>query len=209
MRRAAELSSTTDRWGGVAFYSLLLQLSRRAEAQAEYQRWSSTSGNDWLALMMREYFLIRTGGFERAVKGAEITVRLRPQSAGAHAYYADALEMVGDYEGAARARAKLLSLVGAPADAERIEKGWLDGGRDGYLRGRGQSQANVSMWFAAAGACALRGDKDAAFAHLETAYAKRDPTLRQPTMDRWLRPLHSDPRFADLARRMNLPLPKP
>jgi len=25
----------------------------------------------------------------------------------------------------------------------------------------------------------------------------------------YLKPLHSDPRFADLARRMNLPLPQP
>ena len=208
MRRAAELSSRTDRFGGPALYNLLLQLGRRAEAEAEYDRWSSRYGTDWFALAMQQHFLIRTGEFERAVEESELIVRLHPRTPGNHFLYAEALELVGNYEHAARAAAKGLSLIGETADAERIENGWRVGGRDGYLRARELSQVSVGQWFAAAGACALRGDSDAAFVHLETAYAKRDPLMRQLTMDPWLRPLHGDPRFADLARRMNLPLPK-
>ncbi|MBM4381808.1 MAG: hypothetical protein FJ091_00430 [Deltaproteobacteria bacterium] len=59
------------------------------------------------------------------------------------------------------------------------------------------------------GSSAMLGDHETAFTSYEAAYAKRDPLLRRLTIYPWLRPLHSDPRFADLARRMNLPLPKP
>lgn len=209
MRRAAELSSRTDRWGGPAFFSLLLQLDRRSEARAEYERWSSTYGSDLFALLIRQNFLVRTGEFERAVEESATTARLHPKSPSAHFFLAQTLEMVGNFEEAARVTRKALSLIGASTEAERIERAWLTGGRDGFLRAKEQAQAAVGMWFLAAGACAQRGDIEAAFAHLETAYAKRDPALRQLTMDPWLRPLRSDPRFADLERRMNLPLPNP
>jgi hypothetical protein len=50
------------------------------------------------------------------------------------------------------------------------------------------------------------GDNEQAFAWLEKAYEERDPWLgltlkSEPGFDR----LHSDPRFQDLVRRMNLP----
>jgi hypothetical protein len=158
---------------------------------------------------MQVWFLIRIGEFERAVEESAVTVRLYPTSGPAHFFRVEALEMVGDYEEAARAAERWLSLVGAEAGGELIANGWRDAGRDGYLRAREKSEVGVRHWFLAAAACALRGDKAAAFAQLETAYAKRDPALRQLTMDPWLRSLHGDPRFADLARRMNLPLPMP
>jgi TolB-like protein/DNA-binding winged helix-turn-helix (wHTH) protein len=206
-RRAAELSSRTDRWAGVALFYLLLELGRREEARAEFERWSSTFRGDLFTLMMREQFLVRTGEFERAVEEAATAVRLYPKSPGAHFSYAAALETVGSYEEAVRALRMALSLSGGSAAARQLEEGWRTGGKDGYLRAREEVVATVGLWFLAAIACAQRGDIEAAFAHLETAYAKRDPGLRMLTIDPWLRPLHADPRFAELARRMNLPAP--
>jgi hypothetical protein len=66
-----------------------------------------------------------------------------------------------------------------------------------------------SEWVSAAGSIARIADADGAFRHLQRAFEDRNPNLRCLTANPWLRPLHADPRFADLARRMNLPLPKP
>jgi len=49
-----------------------------------------------------------------------------------------------------------------------------------------------------------RGDIDAAFAWLERALALRDPGLTDLKVDRLLRPLHDDPRYAALLARMGL-----
>ena len=51
---------------------------------------------------------------------------------------------------------------------------------------------------------ATLGDKDKAFAELEKAYADRDCFLSRLTEDPFMDPLRSDPRFADLLKRMNL-----
>ncbi len=48
------------------------------------------------------------------------------------------------------------------------------------------------------------GEKDQAFAWLERAYEERCPTLEFLKVEPSLDPLRSDPRFADLLRRMNL-----
>jgi hypothetical protein len=49
------------------------------------------------------------------------------------------------------------------------------------------------------------GDKERAFEYLEKAFAERSPGLRNikkmPAFD----DLHSDPRFADLVKRIGLP----
>jgi eukaryotic-like serine/threonine-protein kinase len=61
-------------------------------------------------------------------------------------------------------------------------------------------------WYALVASCyAASGNKEKAFENLEKAYAEKDIELilaiRQPTFDS----LHSDPRWADLLRRMGLP----
>ncbi|MGH9577222.1 MAG: tetratricopeptide repeat protein, partial [Terriglobales bacterium] len=51
---------------------------------------------------------------------------------------------------------------------------------------------------------AALGQKDKAFAWLERAYDERDSWMDYLGLDPRLDPLRSDPRFADLLRRMNL-----
>lgn len=52
---------------------------------------------------------------------------------------------------------------------------------------------------------AQRGEKDRAFAFLDSAWTIRDPGLAGVKTDPWLEPLRSDPRFAALLRKMNFP----
>jgi hypothetical protein len=51
---------------------------------------------------------------------------------------------------------------------------------------------------------AALGQKDEAFTWLERAYEARDSWMDYLKIDPRLDPLHSDPRFANLLRRMNL-----
>jgi hypothetical protein len=51
------------------------------------------------------------------------------------------------------------------------------------------------------------GDRDAAFARLDEAFADRSPMLTGAKIDPLLDPLRGDPRMAALLRRMHLPLP--
>jgi len=48
------------------------------------------------------------------------------------------------------------------------------------------------------------GEKDKAFSSLDRAYHERDSRLPFLAVDRWLEPLHSDPRFVELCGRMGL-----
>ena len=49
------------------------------------------------------------------------------------------------------------------------------------------------------------GEKDQAFAWLEKAYAERDGNIADLKVNSEFDRLHSDPRFADLLRRIGLP----
>lgn len=49
------------------------------------------------------------------------------------------------------------------------------------------------------------GDKDRAFASLNRAYEIKDAGLSKMQTDPWLDPMRSDPRFAELRRKMNFP----
>jgi TolB-like protein/DNA-binding winged helix-turn-helix (wHTH) protein/Tfp pilus assembly protein PilF len=52
---------------------------------------------------------------------------------------------------------------------------------------------------------AFRNQTDEAFEWLDRAYAQRDPSLMSTKIDLLLKSLHSDPRFAVLLKRLNLP----
>ena len=49
------------------------------------------------------------------------------------------------------------------------------------------------------------GDHDQAFAWLEKGYAERSGRMEYLKIEDFLEPLHSDPRYIDLLKRMGLP----
>jgi TolB-like protein/DNA-binding winged helix-turn-helix (wHTH) protein/tetratricopeptide (TPR) repeat protein len=67
-------------------------------------------------------------------------------------------------------------------------------------RARGQYLSPVYLAFVYAGS----GDRDAAFAELEKAFEDRSPLLVSANSEPLFDPLRSDPRFADLLRRLQL-----
>jgi eukaryotic-like serine/threonine-protein kinase len=56
---------------------------------------------------------------------------------------------------------------------------------------------------------ALAGDKDQAFAWLEKGYREKSEGMQYLKSSHWYDSLHSDPRYADLLKRMNLPVTIP
>ena len=65
-------------------------------------------------------------------------------------------------------------------------------------------RAGDSDWFFLGGVYAAIGDKDRAFACLDTAYAKHDFFLVFLKVHPWMDPLRSDPRFGSLLKKMGL-----
>ena len=69
-------------------------------------------------------------------------------------------------------------------------------------------QIQASMYLApsaVAGSYFAAGDKERGFGWLERAYHERDDNLEWIKIDPTFAPIRSDPRYADLLRRMGLP----
>jgi len=79
---------------------------------------------------------------------------------------------------------------------ERESRAALDVLKKDYAQDFAMQIADVHAW---------RGEKDAAFAWLERAYAQRDGGMSDFKFDPLLASLHGDPRFAAMARKMGLP----
>jgi adenylate cyclase len=96
------------------------------------------------------------------------------------------------------------------AFASALEKGFRSSGWKGALsKGIEARQAQRKSGYASAYEIAVlyadSGDKDQAFRWLNTAYQERDTYLYGLKTDFLLDPLRSDPRFAELVRKVGLP----
>ena len=94
--------------------------------------------------------------------------------------------------------------------AAALEQGFRSGGWKGALtKGieirQKQRKTGYSSAFEIAALCAELGEKDQAFKWLNTAYQERDTNLLGLKTDFLLDPIRSDPRFAELVRKVGLP----
>ncbi|HYN25498.1 MAG TPA: hypothetical protein VES69_10695 [Pyrinomonadaceae bacterium] len=102
--------------------------------------------------------------------------------------------------------AKSQELNGEQQNAQLARESFVKNGWQGFLRTmtRTHRPSNLMSYNIAALYAAL-GEKDKAFAELNTAYEKREPALVLLNVDSRLDALRDDPRFQDLIRRMGLP----
>ena len=104
-------------------------------------------------------------------------------------------------------------LTGDPNEsgfAAALEEGFRSGGWKGAVaKGievrQAQRKTGYSSAFAIATLYAESGDKEQAFRWLNTAYQERAPEMEGLKTDFTLDPLRSDPRFAELVRKVGLP----
>jgi hypothetical protein len=136
---------------------------------------------------------------------------------GSHLQFADALFQKGAIQEALDAYVKGHAANGATeSELSILRDAIAKGGARGYLQMRiaqleksGRPEPNITPMTSLGGQLASLyarlGDKDRAFQQLERMYAEHDEACVFLLEESSFHPLYSDPRFADLLRRIGLP----
>jgi eukaryotic-like serine/threonine-protein kinase len=151
--------------------------------------------------------------YDAAIAVCKKVVNENPTFAPAHACLADAYwgkRMYPQVIEESRAYGQLSGNRNESEFASAIEQGFRSAGWKGALtKGiearQAQRKAEYSSAYEIANLYAELGEKDQAFRWLNTAYQERDLGLVSLKTVFLLDPLHSDPRFAELVRKVGLP----
>ena len=153
---------------------------------------------------------VRAGRLDEAETTARKAIELGPDSPGAHQKLGNVLLFRGRAEEARAQYAKCMELEGS-GDHDRL---YFDAIVEHTAGQAGASQKAAEEFEKRFGAedplyaaeiRAWRGDADAAFNWLDRALAIRDPLMTQLKAEMFLTPLHADPRWNALLRRIGLP----
>ena len=199
--------ATAHHW----FAHYLAVMGRYADAMREIRRAReldpfSISINSFLVLTF--YYAHQ---YDQALSATKEMVEIEPAfAAGAAQLQGNVLAAKGMYGEAVAHWNKSLVLSGQAGDAAKLEQAYATGGYRGYLDRQLQelkasSQGEYVDPLGFAELYTRLGDKDSAFHWLERAYQEHSSWLNFVNADPVYDPLRSDPRFADLLRRIGLP----
>jgi TolB-like protein/tetratricopeptide (TPR) repeat protein len=181
-----------------------LAMARTQDAVAECRRSLeldplSLLDNDELAAV---YFMARD--YDAVMEQARKTLELDPRDEGAARMMAAAYEQKKNYKQAVEWSIKGIRFRGDEASAATMRQAFDKSRYPGFLREDVKRREAAGDYRGVALDYAKLGEKDAVFAALEKAFASRSGILfikTEPELDN----IRSDPRFADLLRRMGLP----
>jgi serine/threonine protein kinase/tetratricopeptide (TPR) repeat protein len=181
-----------------------LEMGRMQEAIAEGHKAVeldplSTFYNGQLAEM---YYHNRD--YARTIEQENKTLEIDPKYASAVATNARAYQQMGNYKEALEQWIKFEKLEGREERAKELREIFEKSGYNGVIRVFAKNCDASRYYYYAAQYHAMLGEKDAAFAALEQATAAGshvDEFKTDPGLDN----LRSDPRYADLLRRIGLP----
>ncbi len=142
--------------------------------------------------------------YSHAIEQASKTLEIDPKHTGAVGTLGVAYEQMGNYKQAMEQWIKEEQLKGHEARAKELRQVFERSGYKGYLRKDAKNREAEGDPYSAATDYAMLGEKDAAFAALEKAFANHEGVV-DSKVDPELDNLRSDPRFADLLRRIGLP----
>jgi len=149
--------------------------------------------------------------YERAIEIDQNEVRRHAFGFWSHANLAFDFDAAGRHDEAAQEWEEVMRMLGYVDVADGMHRGLVRAGYKGALRvltegleARASQGAPVPAFFPAM-MYGLLGDKDRAFWWLEQGYRDRDASFSALNVDPCWDPLRSDPRFADLVRRVGLP----
>jgi TolB-like protein/Tfp pilus assembly protein PilF len=172
----------------------------KAECKKAVELDPTSVAPNWM--LARVYWMARES--DRALEQANKAIELDPNSDMAVASLGLAYEQKGDYKNAMAQWVRALELRGGHARAEELRKAFEKSGYNGVLRKTAKDCEVLGDYGCVASNYAMLGDKEAAFAALQRAFATRSQmfTIKaDPSLDN----IRSDPRYADLLRRMGLP----
>jgi len=159
-------------------------------------------------MLSETYYFARD--YDQAKLHAEKALELNANFAQAHLALGTAYEGKRMYKDAVQEYIRYYELLGQASHAEKLRNAFEKTGFNGYNRQEIEnlksdySSGALGSAYGIAEDYAQLGDRDAAFSWLEKAFAARSLLLTikvDPELDN----LRSDPRFADLLRRMGLP----
>jgi Tfp pilus assembly protein PilF len=209
-RRAIELNPG-DTLAHHMYSHFVLHMGRNQESLQEsalYVRLDplSAAANNHLG-----YYYLATGQYNLAIEQEHKALQIDPN-------YHDSLGVLGDaYRHKEMGREalaqyeKMMALEGtSPEWVKSLRKAYQAQGWRGYFRklldrDLERSKREFVSPYEIADYYALLGDKRQAFRYLDKAYAARDRWLPLVKTEHDFDVLHSDPRYADLLRRMGLP----
>jgi eukaryotic-like serine/threonine-protein kinase len=147
--------------------------------------------------------------YPQAIAESQMVLQANPNSLIAWGQMAGAYLDLGEYDKFAESLERTLQLEGQPDAAAEFKRVYATGGKKGVYRwliAQYSDPANPSYSaFSVASDYARLGDNDNAFAWLEKAYQQHSTQLIGLKMDPALDGLRSDPRYADLVRRIGFP----
>jgi len=196
------------------FYGLtcLVPLGRLDQALREMKRAQELDPLSPIINANLGWTLIYARQYDAAIEQLRKTLALDPHFTITHARIGLALELKGKY---AEAVEEFLQARGGPAAITEqqladLRKAYASSGWKGFLQKRVQFLLeNRKRGYVPAHLVALDysrlGDKEKALEWLERAYAERDEWVTYLNVEPDFDALRSDPRFADLARRIGLP----
>ncbi|HJZ80858.1 MAG TPA: protein kinase [Pyrinomonadaceae bacterium] len=189
----------------------LSTLSRFDEAIAEARR--AIELDPMSPIINRIYgdCLVDARRFDEAIEQYRKTIEIDPNFATAHYFMARAYEGKGSYDQAVEEFAKATDVSGfTAADLAKMKEAYAKSGRNGYLQVAldvtlENSKKGYVPAFVAAEIYARLGQKDQAFSYLEKSLQERDFRVALIKVSFEFDSLRSDPRFADLLKRIGLP----
>ena len=208
-RRAIELNpnyETAHQW----YAEYLSGMGRHEEALAEIRRAKEINPVSLIVNAVEAWVLYHARDCDQAITQSQKVLEMDPNFAEVYEYLKRCYDRKGMYKEAIAARQMRRRLAGYDAtETPALREAAAATSAAVYWRKRldqelEESKREPSVPFDMAEIYAQLGDKDRAFASLERAYAERSYMLMYLKVAPNLDPLRSDPRYADLLRRVGL-----
>ena len=208
-RRGLELSPN-DALGHDSYLIFLGIMGRFDEAMAEAMRARELDPLSPHVSNSLSYIYSWSRRQDDAITESRRTLQLDPNFRAAHTALVWFYEDKGMYKRAVNEELKVEALTGkSPEQIESLRNAFAASGIRGFWEKRlewEKRQLNHPRYFVIARLCIRLGRTDEAFDWLEKAYKARYPNMPNIKFGAlWLDPVRSDPRYADLLRRVGLP----
>ena len=156
--------------------------------------------------------LLELGRYDDAIAQFRHVLRLSPNNEAAHWGLWDTFHKKRMYEEAMAQAKKRYAGRGDSEVAEALDRGYAQGGYAGAMRLAAETLAASKRTYVQPTQVvhfyAYAGEKDRALEWMEIAYQQHDSQLVYLNLHVFWDSLRDDPRFQDLLRRMNFPVPE-
>ena len=207
-RRAVELNPNS-RNAPEAYSNYLVSMGRFSEALQEDHRALELDPLSASANAQEGVVFADQGDYDKAIARLQKTLDIDPNFGLAYNYLAECYEAKGAYDQSLDAEERLLTLFGRPEVAAELKRVYATSGVKGVHQWsiRQESDAAKPGYrpIGVAENYARLGDKEKAFDWLEKAFQQHASELIFLKVDPGWQSLRSDPRYADLIRRIGFP----